>query len=55
MGKLYNGATVLEESSDSKVIPVFYLFIPELCSISSKTYYSGNYAGILASALSYTQ
>ena len=39
MGKLYIGATVLElveGSSDSTVILVFYLFIPELCSVSSQ-------------------
>ena len=54
MGKVYNGTTVLElvkGSSDSTVIPVFYLFIPELRSLSLETFYSGNYAGILASAL----
>ena len=54
MGKLYNGTNVLElvkGSSDSTVIPIFYPFIPELCSISLETYYSGNYAGMLASAL----
>ena len=51
MGKLYNGTTVLEGSSDSTVIPIFYPFIPELCSITLETYYSRKYAGILASAL----
>ena len=55
MGKLYNGTTVrlelVKESYDSTIIFVFYPFIPELCSLSLKTYYSGNYAGILASAL----
>ena len=36
MGKLYNGATLLElveGSSDSTVIPIFYPFIPELSSL----------------------
>ena len=54
MGELCNGTIVLElveGSSDSTVIPIFYPFIPELCSLSLETYYSGNYAGILASAL----
>jgi hypothetical protein len=60
MGKLYKGATGLElryikGSSDSTVIPIFYPFIPELCSLSLETYYSGNYAGILASALRVTK
>ena len=32
----------------------FYPFILELCSVSLATYYSENYAGILASALAVT-
>ena len=54
LGKLYNGTTVLElvkGSSDSTVIPIFYPFIPELCSLNLETYYSGNYSGILATVL----
>ena len=37
MGELYNGTTVLElveGSSDSTVIPIFYPFILELCSLN---------------------
>ena len=40
MGKLYNVTSVLElvtRSSDSTVIPVFYLFIPELCALNLET------------------
>ena len=54
MGKLYNGATVLElveGSSDSTVILIFYPLILELSSVSLEIYYSGNYTGISASAL----
>jgi hypothetical protein len=42
---------LVKGSSYSSVIPIFYPFIPELCSLTLETYYSGNYASILASAL----